>query len=375
MDDPSNPLRIRPPTRKPPPTDPRPPAPHVCSGGPADHAGPLAARDRDLDRHELRGVCGRVDRPRDLPGWPCALRSPCPSFPASFFQPLAALICCPSNFALTSWEASAPALPCPDLPVSPLPFCLLPLPFPLPLIPPPPPHTAEVRPVVHHDRGQRQAPPGRQAQRCARLLRDRAPGQGALQGEWVRHMCVGWGTAARGHGAVGSAVGLGRCRLRRMQCASGPTRWLVRQSCWFHCWLPPLSPLLTLLHPPTPLPTWQGIVWRTAIIDEAHRMKSTGSSTRSAIQDMTIDWLLLLTGAAPCRHARRTPCPPAAAAGSGTGATADPGGAASAILAVVEPLLFSYACCASPYSLCLLSVGWAVQAPLCRTTCGNCLAS
>ncbi len=41
----------------------------------------------------------------------------------------------------------------------------------------------------------------------------------------------------------------------------------------------------------------QGIVWETVIIDEAHRMKSTGSSTRSVIANMPIGWLLLLTGA------------------------------------------------------------------------------
>ena len=32
------------------------------------------------------------------------------------------------------------------------------------------------------------------------------------------------------------------------------------------------------------------------IIDEAHRMKSTGSSTRQVVAEMHINWLLLLTG-------------------------------------------------------------------------------
>jgi SNF2 family DNA or RNA helicase len=45
-------------------------------------------------------------------------------------------------------------------------------------------------------------------------------------------------------------------------------------------------------------PAKQDINWRTVIIDEAHRMKSTGSSTRAAIQAMHTDWLLLLTGGA-----------------------------------------------------------------------------
>lgn len=40
----------------------------------------------------------------------------------------------------------------------------------------------------------------------------------------------------------------------------------------------------------------QGIGWETVIIDEAHRMKSTGSSTRTVIAGMDITWLLLLTG-------------------------------------------------------------------------------
>lgn len=43
----------------------------------------------------------------------------------------------------------------------------------------------------------------------------------------------------------------------------------------------------------------QAIPWETVIIDEAHRMKSTGSSTRAAVVGMDISWLLLLTGAAP----------------------------------------------------------------------------
>lgn len=40
----------------------------------------------------------------------------------------------------------------------------------------------------------------------------------------------------------------------------------------------------------------QSLEWETVIIDEAHRMKSTGSSTRSVIASMNIQWLLLLTG-------------------------------------------------------------------------------
>ena len=43
----------------------------------------------------------------------------------------------------------------------------------------------------------------------------------------------------------------------------------------------------------------QDITWATVIIDEAHRMKSTGSSTRAAIASMRIQWLLLLTGGWP----------------------------------------------------------------------------
>lgn len=38
------------------------------------------------------------------------------------------------------------------------------------------------------------------------------------------------------------------------------------------------------------------IQWETVIIDEAHRMKTVGSSTRTAIANLSIDWLLLLTG-------------------------------------------------------------------------------
>ncbi|KAL4423047.1 hypothetical protein ABPG77_002081 [Micractinium sp. CCAP 211/92] len=41
---------------------------------------------------------------------------------------------------------------------------------------------------------------------------------------------------------------------------------------------------------------FQAIPWETVIIDEAHRMKSTGSSTRAAMVGMDISWLLLLTG-------------------------------------------------------------------------------
>ncbi len=40
----------------------------------------------------------------------------------------------------------------------------------------------------------------------------------------------------------------------------------------------------------------QSIAWETVIVDEAHRMKSTGSSTRQVLTEMHIEWLLLLTG-------------------------------------------------------------------------------
>lgn len=42
--------------------------------------------------------------------------------------------------------------------------------------------------------------------------------------------------------------------------------------------------------------SWQSIDWATVVIDEAHRMKSTNSATRKVIAEMSIDWLLLLTG-------------------------------------------------------------------------------
>ncbi|KAH7617240.1 putative Chromodomain-helicase-DNA-binding protein 7 [Nannochloris sp. 'desiccata'] len=38
------------------------------------------------------------------------------------------------------------------------------------------------------------------------------------------------------------------------------------------------------------------IYWTTVIIDEAHRMKTVGSSTRTAIAELDMGWLLLLTG-------------------------------------------------------------------------------
>ena len=41
---------------------------------------------------------------------------------------------------------------------------------------------------------------------------------------------------------------------------------------------------------------FQSIPWETLIIDEAHRMKGTTSSTRNAIVDCTYGWLLLLSG-------------------------------------------------------------------------------
>jgi hypothetical protein len=61
--------------------------------------------------------------------------------------------------------------------------------------------------------------------------------------------------------------------------------------------------LLMCLHVPH-VP--QDITWATVIIDEAHRMKSTGSSTRAVIASMKIEWLLLLTG--KC-HASRESTP------------------------------------------------------------------
>jgi hypothetical protein len=62
------------------------------------------------------------------------------------------------------------------------------------------------------------------------------------------------------------------------------------------------SPCSCLIEPhPRAFAAWlwsflQGIFWRTVIIDEAHRMKSTASSTRAVIANMDIQWLLLLTG-------------------------------------------------------------------------------
>lgn len=41
---------------------------------------------------------------------------------------------------------------------------------------------------------------------------------------------------------------------------------------------------------------FQSIVWETVIIDEAHRMKSIHGATRAAVAEMTMEWLLLLTG-------------------------------------------------------------------------------
>ena len=49
--------------------------------------------------------------------------------------------------------------------------------------------------------------------------------------------------------------------------------------------------------PPPPLSSSpQSVAWETVIIDEAHRMKSTGSSTRQVVAEMSMQWLLLLTG-------------------------------------------------------------------------------
>ena len=43
--------------------------------------------------------------------------------------------------------------------------------------------------------------------------------------------------------------------------------------------------------PPTPPPTPQA-----AILDEAHRMKKRDGATRLALEDLSIHWLLLLSG-------------------------------------------------------------------------------
>lgn len=45
----------------------------------------------------------------------------------------------------------------------------------------------------------------------------------------------------------------------------------------WHCWL-------------------QDIDWETVIVDEAHRLKNTGAASRVAVQNLNIQWLLLLTG-------------------------------------------------------------------------------
>ena len=82
-------------------------------------------------------------------------------------------------------------------------------------------------------------------------------------------------------------------------CAASAPHSIGSSSChWRRLPLPSLSP--------HPLPR-QSTVWETVIIDEAHRMKSTGSSTRAAIAAMPIRWLLLLTGAPGSRCGRSRP--------------------------------------------------------------------
>lgn len=41
----------------------------------------------------------------------------------------------------------------------------------------------------------------------------------------------------------------------------------------------------------------QDIAWASVVVDEAHRMKSSGSATRGVLAALSLDWLLLLTGA------------------------------------------------------------------------------
>lgn len=64
--------------------------------------------------------------------------------------------------------------------------------------------------------------------------------------------------------------------------------WSAPRTCSWHALL--IQPMLT--HPFYHR-------WQAVIIDEAHRMKSTHSSTREVITSMKIKWLLLLTGACP----------------------------------------------------------------------------
>ena len=109
-----------------------------------------------------------------------------------------------------------------------------------------------------------------------------------------------------------------------------------------------------LSHAYTRAPLRQGIAWETVIIDEAHRMKSTGSSTRAAIASMPFQWLLLLTGA-PCRAIRQD------RRSRLQRMAADPD----------APQV--HGCLLDSPSRCLLVPP--PQAPLCRTTCVSCLVS
>lgn len=40
----------------------------------------------------------------------------------------------------------------------------------------------------------------------------------------------------------------------------------------------------------------QDVHWATVVVDEAHRMKSSGSATRAVLEALPRHWLLLLTG-------------------------------------------------------------------------------
>ncbi len=40
----------------------------------------------------------------------------------------------------------------------------------------------------------------------------------------------------------------------------------------------------------------RSVPWAAAVFDEAHRLKGINSSTRAAVEELDIDWMLLLTG-------------------------------------------------------------------------------
>ena len=183
------------------------------------------------------------------------------------------------------------------------------LPAPLPPAP---------RPLLrlHRRRRAAAARPRRQAQRRAQLLRDGAEGQIALHG-------------AAGRGCRGLvAVRLCGCsRAIRSLWAVVP-RSYAGDSCLAtpRGQLPALGPApaalpglpASPLPPPLPCPPSQAITWQAVIIDEAHRMKSTASSTRAVIASMPHDWLLLLTGGrqagpGPLPSAPSPPSPPSPA--------------------------------------------------------------